>query len=381
MSGDPEQEYFSDGITEEIITALSKIQRMFVIARNSTFAYKGESVQVKEIARELGVRFVLEGSIRKSDDKVRVTAQLVDAVNGNHVWSDRYDRDLKDIFALQDEITMRIITALQIELTEGEQARVSGNSTDNLDAYLMVLQAREHFYRMNKQGSMRARELAKEAISLDGDYGPPHVIVALTHMMDLWFKFTDSPEESMKLAVEASEEALALDESNPSTYVGLCMLFIMQRKHDEAVRAGTRAIALSPSGAMAHHSLGTALDVAGRQQEAVIYFKKAISLNPFPPSIFFRGLGNAYRMSGQYEDAIAEYKKALRLNPDDLFTHLGLAIAYASSGHAEEARTESVEVLKIHPEFSLEHYAKTLPYKNQFDIDQSIESLRKAGLT
>ncbi len=380
MSGDPEQEYFSDGITEEIITALSKIERMFVIARNSTFTYKDKPVNVQQVARELGVRYILEGSVRKGGDKVRITAQLVDAITGKHLWAERYDRDLKDIFAVQDEITKRIITALQVKLTEGEQARVSGEATDNLEAYLKTLQAREHFYRMNKQGSMRARELAKEAIELDPEYAGPYVILALTHMMDLWFRFTESPEESMKLAVEAAEKALALDDSDPGTFVGLCMLYIMQRQHDKAIAAGERAVALSPSGAVAHGSLGTALSYAGRQEEAIAFFNKAISLNPFPPSSYFRNLGSAYRMAGQYEKAVTEYKKALQQTPDDLFTHLGLAIAHVSLGRGDEARAEAAEVLRIHPGFSLEYFAKTLPYKNQSDIDSAIASLRKAGL-
>jgi adenylate cyclase len=380
MSGDPEQEYFSDGITEEIITALSKIERLFVIARNSTFTYKGKSVDVQKVGKELGVRYILEGSVRKSGDKVRITAQLVDAITGKHLWAERYDRGLKDIFAVQDEITKKIITALQVKLTEGEQARLYGQATDDLEAYLKMLQAREHFSRMNKQGSMRARELAKEAIELDPEYAGPYVILALTHMMDLWFKFTESPQESMKLAVGAAEKALALDDSDPGTFFGLCMLYIMQRRHDKAIAAAERAVALSPSGATAHSSLGTALSYAGRQEEAIVFFKKAISLNPFPPSTYFRNLGSAYRMAGQYEKAVKEYKKALQQTPDDLFTHLGLAVAYISLGREEEARTEAAEVFRIHPGFSLEHFAKTLPYKNQSDIDCVISSLRKAGL-
>ncbi len=380
MSEDRGQEYFSDGITEEIITALSKVPGLFVIARNSTFAYKGKPVKVQDAARELGVRYILEGSVRKSGDRIRITAQLVDAITGKHLWAERYDRDLKDIFAVQDDIAKRIIIALQVKLTDGEQARFSGKGTDNLDTYLKTLQAREEFYRMNRQGSMRARELAKEAIELDPAYATPYVILALTHMMDFWFKFTESPNESIRLADEAVQKALVLDRSDPGVYVGLCMLYIMQRKHDKAIEAGERAVALSPSGASAYSSLGTALHYAGRHKDAIVFLKKAVSLNPFPPSIYLRNLGTAYRMSGQYEKAIAEYRKSLQKNPDDLFTHLGLAICYASLGHEEEARAEGAEVLRIHPGFSLEHFAKTLPYKNQSDIDYAVASLRKAGL-
>ena len=380
MSGDPEQEYFSDGITEEIITALSKTPKLFVIARTSSFKYKGKEVDVRTVGRELGVRYVLEGSIRRSEDRLRVTAQLVDTKTGNHLWAERYDRDLKNIFALQDEITMEIIAALQVKLTEGEQARMLGKSTNNLEAYVKFLQSREHFLRRNKQGSMRARELAREAIKLDPAYASPYVILALTHLMDLWFSFSESPQESMRLAVGAAEKALALDDTDSGTHVGLCMLYIMQRQHDKAIAAAERAVELSPSGSMAHRSLGTALNFAGRQQEAIVFFKKAISLNPFPPSVYFSGLASAYRMAGQYEEAITKYKKSLQLNPDDLFGHLGLAVAYVSLGREEEAQAEAAEVLRIHPRFSVEHFAKTLPYKNQSDIDYEISSLRKAGL-
>jgi adenylate cyclase len=380
LSGDPEQEYFSDGITEEIITALSKTPKLFVIARNSTFTYKGKPVKVQQVGRELGVKYVLEGSVRKAGGKVRITAQLADAQTGHHLWADRYDRDLKDIFAIQDEITMKIITALQVKLTEGEQARILGKGTDNLEAYVKFLQSREHFFRMNKQGSMRARQLAKEAISLDPEYAGPYTILALTHMMDLWFKFTESPKESMKMALEAAQKALTLDDSDPGTHVGLCMLYIMQRQHDKAIAAGERAVLLSPSGASSHSSLGTALMFAGRPNEAIPFIKKAINLNPFPPSIYLRNLGSAYRMAGRNEEAIVEYKKSLPKNPDDLFTHLGLAVAYVSLGREEEARAEAAQVLRIYPKFSLEYYAKTLPLRNQADADYAISSLRKAGL-
>jgi len=380
MSGDPGQEYFSDGTTEEIITALSKVPGLFVIARNSTFMYKGKPVKVQEVARELGVRYILEGSVRKSGNRVRITAQLIDAMDSNHLWAERYDRELKDVFAVQDDITKRIVVALQIKLTEGEQARLSGKGTNQLEAYLKALQAREQFYRMNRQGSMRARELAEEAIETDPAYAAPYVILALTHMMDFWFKFTDSPGESIRLADEAIGKALSLDDSDPGAYVGLCMLHIMRREHDKAIEAGKRAVALSPSGASAYSAFATALSYAGRNDEAITFHRKAITFNPFPPSIYFRNLGTAYRLSGRYEEAITEYKKSLQKSPDDLFTNLGLTICYVSLGREEEARAEAAQVLRIHPEFSLKHFAKTLPYKNQSEIDYAIACLRKAGL-
>jgi adenylate cyclase len=380
MSEDPKQEYFSDGITEEIITALSKTPRIFIIARNSTFTYKGKAVGVKQVAEELGVRYVLEGSVRKSENHVRITAQLIDATTGNHLWAERYDRDLKDIFALQDEITFKIIEALQVKLTEGEQARVTGKGTGNLNAYLKALQAREQFLRMNKQGSIMAKQLAQEAIALDPKYATPYAIIALSHMLDLWFRFSESPEKSMKLAVEAAQKALSLDASDPRTHSCFAYLYIMQRQHDQAIASAERALELSPSGAGAYASLGSALSFACRFSEAVQYFEQAMRLDPFPSTTIMRNLGGAYRAVGRYEDAIAQYKNALKLQPDDLFTHLGLAQTYVKLGREKEAQAEAAEVLRIHPKFSLEHYAKTLPFKDQSVVDDTIACLRKAGL-
>ena len=380
MSEDPKQEYFSDGITEEIITALSKTPRIFVIARNSTFTYKGKTVRVKQVAEELGVRYVLEGSVRRSENHVRVTAQLIDALSGNHLWAERYDRDLKDIFALQDEITLKIIQALQIKLTVGEQARVTGKGTQNLNAYLKTLQAYEQFGRMNKQGSMMAKQLAQEAIALDSKYALPYTVMAYSHLLDLWFRFSESPEESMKLAVVAAQKALALDESDPFIHTCFSSLYIMQRQHDKAIASAERALELSPSGARAHGSLGSALSFACRFSEAVQYLEQAFRLDPYPSSVTLRNLGGAYRAVGRYEEAIVEYKKALKLEPNDLFTHLGLVVTYIKLGREKEAQAEAAEVLRIHPKFSLEHYAKTLPLKDQSIVDDTIACLRKAGL-
>jgi len=380
MSEDPKQEFFSDGITEEIIIALSKVPRLFVIARNSTFTYKGKPVKVKRVSEELGVRYVLEGSVRKEGDKVRITVQLIDAISGNHVWAERYDRDLKDIFALQDEITLKIIQALQVKLTAGEQARVTGKGTGNLNAYLKALQAYEQFGRMNKQGSIMAKQLAKEAIAIDPQYALPYTVIAYSHMLDLWFRFSESPEESMRMAVDTAQKALALDNSDPITHVCFSGLYIMQRQHEKAIASAERALELSPSGATAYMSMGTALLYACRFSEAIQHFEQAIRLNPFPASGLMRNLGVAYRAVGRYEDAIVQYKKALQLEPEDLFTHLGLAITYIKLGREKEAQAEAAEVLRTHPKFSLEHYAKTLPIKDQSFADDTIACLRQAGL-
>ena len=226
MSDDPKQEFFSDGMTEEIITALSKTPKLFVIARNSTFTYKGKPVRVQQVGRELGVRYVLEGSVRKAGDEVRITAQLVDAKTENHLWAERYDRDLKDVFAVQDDISMKIITALQVKLTEGEQAHLYAKRTDNIDAYLKCLEAREHLFRLNKDGNILARQRIEEAIALDPGYSNAYSLLGMTHILDIWFKWSKSPKESMVRAFEFAKKALALDESNPEPHQILSLSLI-----------------------------------------------------------------------------------------------------------------------------------------------------------
>ena len=384
LSGNPEQEYFSDGLTEEIITALSKTPEVFVIARHSAFIYKGKSVKVQKVGRELGVRYVLEGSVRKAGDKVRITAQLIDATTGKHLWAERYDRNLRDIFAIQDEITLAIIKAMQVELTKGEMADLTGRGTKNLDAYLKALQAQEQWWRMGKQGTLKAKQLALEAIAIDPRYGYPYAIVSWAHMMEVWLQSSESPKESMKLAVEAIQKALTLDESDYRIHIVLSNLYIMQGENDEAISSARRALELCPGGAFAHAVLGTALRYACRFSESVQFREQAIKLDPFPTALEFRNLALAYSRVGRYDDAIAEYKKALHMNPNDWAVHYGLAEAYAKLNRKEEARMAAEELLRARPNFSLNWLAETsVPMyakECRSKINDDIEFLRKANV-
>ena len=384
LSGNPEQEYFSDGLTEEIITALSKTPKVFVIARHSAFIYKGKSVKVQKVGRELGVRYVLEGSVRKAGDKVRITAQLIDATTGKHLWAERYDRNLRDIFAIQDEITLAIIKAMQVELTKGEMADLTGRGTKNLDAYLKALQAQEQWWRMDKQGTLKARQLALEAIAIDPRYGYPYAIVSWAHMMEVWLQSSESPKESMKLAFEAIQKALTLDESDYRIHIVLSNLYIMQGENDEAISSARRALELCPGGAFAHAVLGTALRYACRFSESVQFREQAIKLDPFPTALEFRNLALAYSRVGRYDDAIAEYKKALHMNPNDWAVHYGLAEAYAKLNRKEEARMAAEELLRARPNFSLNWLAETsVPMyakECRSKINDDIEFLRKANV-
>ena len=380
MSGDPEQDYFSDGLTEELITALSKTPKMFVIARNSTFTYKGKPVKVKQVAEELGVRYVLEGSVRKAEDRVRITAQLIDALTGHHLWAERYDRDLKDIFALQDEITMKVINALQVELTEGEHARLWGKGTDNLQAYLKSLRAREYYLTGTREDNDLARRTAEEAIALDPEYAPPYHVLSITYYMDVLFRTTKSPKQSMTRAVELIQKAIALDDSYALAHGWLGYLYAYLRKYDESIMEAQKCVALDPNGAHGYLYLSMVLRFAGRFEEAVQAIEKAIRLNPFPPNTYFRMACGNYYFVGRYEEAIAAGKKAVTLSPNDHIAHMLLATAYSLAGRQEEARIAAKEVLRVNPKFSVVYWGKIAPFKNQADKEHVIGALRKAGL-
>jgi adenylate cyclase len=380
MSDDPKQEYFSDGMTEEIITALSKVPYLFVIARNSTFSYKGKPVKIRQVAEELGVRYVLEGSVRKVEDKVRVTAQLIDAIKGHHLWAERYERELKDTFALQDEITGNILSALAVKLTRGEQATIRHKGSDNLEAHLKYLQARWYYYRMTKEGLFRSRQLAEEVMALDPEYASAYLILGYLHIREVFYGWSKSRKESLEQALELAQKAIFLDESNPYGYLLLCSVYMFKKQYEKAIAEAERAIALDPNDAGAYSQLGAVLHMVGRRQEAIAPLEKAIRINPMAPSYYFRRLGAVYRDIGRYEEAIVQLKKAINLLPDSLYPHIGLAATYSLAGRDEEARAEVSEVLRIQPKISLKSLAKRVAYKNKADIDRLIDALRKAGL-
>jgi len=380
MSKDPDQDYFCDGITEEIITALAKVPDLFVIARNSTFTYKGKPVKVQQVAEDLGVRYVLEGSVRQSEDRVRVTAQLIDALTGKHLWAERYDRKLEDIFAIQDEITKTVIVALQVKLTAGEVANMSSKRTDDLDAYLKSMQGISYFERMNIDGNALARQMFKEAIALDPEYAGPYVALAWTHLMDVQYGTSKSPKESFMRAAQLAKKALSLDKSLPSAYTLLCGIFTAKRQYEKAIAMGEKAVTLSPNFAVGHAALGRTLMYAGQYEEGLAQCKKAIRLSPIPRSWYLIIMGSCYQHLGRQKEAIEEFKKVLQQNPNDLIVHIFLTASYSLLGREVEAHAEAAEVLRVNPKFSLKHIAKTWPYKNRADIMFVIDALRKAGL-
>jgi adenylate cyclase len=380
MSGDPEQEYFSDGITEEIISTLSKVPYLFVIARNSAFAYKGRSMKVQQVGRELGIRYILEGSVRKAGDRVRITAQLIDTITGGHLWSERYDRNLEDIFALQDEITMKILTAVRVKLTEGEQARLYDRGVKNLDSFMKVLQGIPYFYRFTKESNLQARKMFEEAVALEPKNAGGYTMLGWTYLMEVWFGLSESPGKSIERAAELAQKALFLDDTLDTPHSLLGNIYLMKRQHEKAIAEQEKAVTLNPNGADAHAHLGMTLNYAGRPEEAIALLEKAIRLNPIPPNWYLFTLGDGYLMTGRYEEAVEAYKEVLHHHPDDMRSHTGLTAAYSFLGREEEARAAAAELLRLDPEFSPEYFASRLPYKNQADAVLLVDALQKAGL-
>jgi adenylate cyclase len=377
MSGDKEQEYFSDGLTEEIINALSRLPQVFVIARNSSFTYKGKAVDIKKVGREMGVQYVLEGSVRKEANRIRITAQLIDSTSGRHVFSERYDRELKDIFAMQDDIAIKILTALRVALKDGELARIQAKGVSNVEAYFKLLEAREFEQRVNKESNNRARRLAEEALALDPQSSAAYTALAFAHFWDFWLGPPKSPIDSINEGIAMAKKAIALDD-NPRAHGILGMLYVNKGDYDKAVEEGEQAASMDPGYLTAY---GSTLMHASRYPEAIAVFQKVLPLNPVKPhSMCLNNLANSYWMIGKYEEAIRFYKRLLQDQPDHLPGNLGLTATYSVMGRMEEARTQAAEVLRINPNFSLDRWAKTQRFRNHADGDRRIDALRKAGL-
>jgi len=379
MSGDQKQEYIADGITENIITALSKVHQLFVISRNSSFTYKGKPVKAQQVSEELGVQYVLEGSVQRSADRVRVIAQLIDAIDGKHLWSERYDRDLKDIFELQDELASKVVNSLRVKLTYGEEAKLwKKNRPSNLQFNEKMFEAAFYVDQFNKEANVKAKQLYKEAINLEPEYFGAYVGLAWTHYLDVHLRLSSSPRESLGEAIRLCEKAITLDESQDMPHYLLGHIYALSGKFDKAIAKGEIAIALNPNSAGAYSLLGRTLTYAGRPKEAIDLIKKGERLRPL--SLCNLELGHAYREAGQYQEALAEYKKCIKNNPKNFFAHISLAMTYAMAGRYEEAREAWSEVLKIDPLVSAEKgLPKLWPYGSEHR-ERTIAKLRKAGI-
>ena len=379
LSDDPEQEYFSDGLTEDLTTDLSQLSGLFVIARNSAFTYKGKAVKIQEISRELGVRYVLEGSVRRADSQVRINAQLIDVTTGSHLWGERYDRPLQDIFTVQDEIVQKIVTTLKLQLTLQEQGYTVRKRTDNLEAYDYFLRGVAYFWRFTQQTNARARQMFEKAIELDPQYAEAHAWLGWTYHAERTFGWSADPQ-TMERELALAQQALALDDSLAGAHSLLSFGYVEKQQYDQAIAEGNRAIALDPNDAIIYAKQAQVLNLAGRPEEALQAIEKAMRLNPHYPPLNLLELGWAYRLMGRYEEAIAALKRAVIGNPDFLLPHFHLAIIYSELGQDEEARAEGAAILRISPTFSLAEAKSRLPFKDPAEAERYLAALRKAGL-
>jgi adenylate cyclase len=384
MSGDPAQEYIGDGISENIISALSMGSAIFVIARNSTFTYKGRAVKVQHVAEDLGIQYVLEGSVQKSGDRLRVTAQLIDALNGHHLWSERYDRKIGDLFDLQDEITKKIVVSLQVELTSGEQARVFAKSTDNLDAWCYGVKGNYLLDKFNKEDNIKARELLEAAIKLDPGHLLAYVWLGATHTVAAAYGWSESPVDSFKRAHELAQKALTLDDKSAAVHILLGTIYLAQRDHDKAITEGNRSISLAPNLSIAHAHLAATMFFSGRFEEAIALTEKAMRLSPYYPAFYLSPLARSYAFLGRYEEAIATskqlYDRSRRGDYPEEWALIHLAGLYVAFGRQDEARHLMAEALKINLSLSLEFFKQSQPFKNPEHMKREIEALKKAGL-
>jgi adenylate cyclase len=379
MSGDPGQEYFSDGITEDITTGLAKISSLFVIARNSAFTYKGKAVKVQDVSREMGVQYVLEGSVRRIDNQIRVTAQLIDGLTGSHLWAERFDRLVKDIFAVQDDVVQKIVTTLKLQLTLWEQGALIRKRTDNLEAYDYFLRGLESAYRLTKEANVQARQMYEKAIELDPHYAHAYAGVGWTHMFDLMFQWSQDPH-ALEQASAMAQKAVSLDDSLPIAHTVLAQSYLWKRQHVEALAEAERAVAVAPNSAEGMVMLAGVLSLTDRPEEGVRIMEKAMRLNPRYPFFYLGMLGEAYRLARQYEKAIPILKSALARNPNWLPAHADLAIAYSELGQEAEAQAEVAAIVRISPNYSLQVAKQTWPVKDPAVLERDLAALRKAGL-
>jgi adenylate cyclase len=384
MSEDPKQEFVCDGMTEEIITALSKVPRLFVIARNSTFTYKGKPMKVKQVSEELGVRYVLEGSVQRSADRIRINTQLIDALTGRHLWAERYERDPRNIFALQDEITAGVLRAVQVKLTQGEISPAYSKhyrGKQSFDCWLKQMEGAKHAARFTIEDNNVARRILEEAIAMCPENPVSYAQLGFVYLSDVRLGNTKSPGETLKTAKELAQKALAVDDSLPLPHLLLSDFYVIKREHDKAIAEAERAVALDPSGSAAYSTYARVLNFAGRSEEAIPLFQKAIRLSPNADAVTFIFYGDALRVTGRFEEAVSALKKGIQRAPDYIVAHLGLLTTYSLMGRDKEARAEAEEVLRINPMFSLDYHARTVLYfKDQSENDKVFKAMRKARL-
>jgi adenylate cyclase len=380
LSGKPDQEHLVDGLTEEIITTLSKSPNLFVIARNSTFTYKGKAVEVRQVAEEQGVHYVLEGSVQRSGDRIRINAQLIDALEGHHIWAESYDREFDDIFALQDDITQNIMIELEVELTQGEELREIHSRAPSSEVFVYMQKSRAHYYRFNKEDNAIAREMAKKAAEISPDYPDAWEWMGWHHLADFRFGWSADRQNSFERAEELADKAYKLDPAIAGTNMLLGALSLYSRQHDEAISYFRKAVELAPSNANAIATLAWGLCYEGSPEEAIPLLNQAMRLSPVYPAWYAAALGLAYMMNRDFPKAIAAHEQLIERKSLLQFAYSRLAAIYAVQDNEEKARAYAAELLKIKPDFTVSGWSKALIYQHQENLDWELDALRKAGL-
>jgi len=380
MSGDPEQEYFADGMTEDLITDLSKISGLLVIARNSVFTYKGTAINVPEVCRELGVRWALEGSVRKAGNRVRVNAQLIDGSTGGHLWADRFDRNLDDIFAVQDEVTSEIVDALKIKLSREDETRVGRRSTTDVEIYETYLQARKKMWNSSRESVASAIPMFDTVLAQDPDFAPALGGKAIASISLATNQWTDDPEAALQQANTLAERAVAADENEVSAHLALGVVRSFQRRREEARNHGRRLMEISPNNPEGHALLSNVEHYAGNFEIAIEEAEKALRVDPHGPDIIWQMLAQAAYMAGDYEKSKSALVKRIELNPGTDTSHLYLAAIYGRSGEIDKAKFEWSEIFRVNPTYSLADRIKAWPYADPEMYKRILEGLEMAGI-
>jgi len=378
MSGDREQEYFSDGITDDLITALSRLSDLFVIARTSTFTYKGKAAKVQDVSRQLGVKYILEGSVRKEADQVRITAQLVDATTGADLWAQHYDRPLRDIFALQDEIVQMIVTTLNLQLTLEELGILVRKQTGNLDAYDNFLRGVEYFWRSTKDGNAKARQMFEKAIELDPKYTDAYAWLGENYLWG-WVFLLSPDRKDLDRGLQFAQRSVAMDDSQPFAHSVLATIYLFERQYDQALSEAQRGIALGPNDAFGYETLCYVMNNTRKRAEAIELAEKAMRLDPRRRDFYLCLEGWSYIQMGRYQEAIPILQRCLAAYPN-VGSHYALAVDYIELGREPQARAQAAEILRMSPNFSVDTFVQGFPNQDEAYKERVRTDLHKAGL-
>jgi len=382
MTDDPQQEYFSDGISEDIITALSKLRWFFVIARNSSFIYKGRSVHLKQIAEELGVAYVVEGSVRKDGDRIRITAQLNDVLTGSHIWAERYDRNLADVFAVQDEITEAIVAAIEPQLYAAENFRARRKPPDSMDAWDLLMRALSHYWRVTRQDNVVAQALLEKAITLDPNYGQARGVLAASHTFSAHMGWEDMAATAVPIAESAAQAAILADSDDPWAHYALGCVCLFARRFDDSLAEFESALRLNPNFSLAQGYYGLTLAYCGRSEEAELAASRALRLSPHDPlsAIYFGIASYAHYVGRKYKEAMRLAREGIRLRSDFVGAHRVLTAAAGMAGQVDIGKVALQELRRAQPNISLAWIASQMPIKLEVDREHYLEGFRRAGL-